>query len=101
MPILGGLFPSIIYSDSLSTRNPALESFASIISDLPGAYSFYLSPIFSTPNIGDIPVWSNFQGSFESRLIPNVIGMVLIFLLLVLVSSIYIWLKRSKDQKWV
>ncbi|MHA1972755.1 MAG: hypothetical protein ACTSW1_07175 [Candidatus Hodarchaeales archaeon] len=97
MSIIGGLLPAIIFSDSLSTRNPALEDFASIISDLPGAYSFYLSPIFSTPHVGDIPIWSNFQGHFQERLIIGLIWVVIILLMIMIVVSISILRKnRSK-----
>lgn len=46
--ILAGFLPSMVH-DSLSTRNPALESFTAMLSDLPGAYSFYLSQFLITP----------------------------------------------------
>ena len=42
-----GLNPSITH-DSLATRNPAIEDPFSILVDLPGGYSFYLSPILVT-----------------------------------------------------
>lgn len=42
-----GLNPSISH-DSLSTRNPAIEDPFGILIDLPGGYSFYLSPILVT-----------------------------------------------------
>ncbi len=45
--ILAGFNPSISH-DSISTRNPALEIFSAILSDLPGAYSLYFSPILIT-----------------------------------------------------
>ena len=44
MPFLAGFSLSITH-DSLSTRNPAFEAFFAILSDLPGGYSFYFSPI--------------------------------------------------------
>ncbi|MHA1112755.1 MAG: hypothetical protein ACTSRE_16830 [Promethearchaeota archaeon] len=42
-----GLNPSITH-DSLATRNPAIEDPLAILVDLPGGYSFYLSPILVT-----------------------------------------------------
>jgi hypothetical protein len=42
-----GLNPSIAH-DSFSTRNPAIEEPFGVLVDLPGGYSFYLSPIFIT-----------------------------------------------------
>ena len=42
-----GLNPSITH-DSLATRNPAIEDPLGILVDLPGGYSFYLSPILVT-----------------------------------------------------
>jgi hypothetical protein len=42
-----GLNPSITH-DSFSTRNPAIEDPFGVLVDLPGGYSFYLSPILVT-----------------------------------------------------
>ncbi len=70
IPLLGGFSPSITH-DSVSTRNPALEAFFAILSDLPGAYSFYFSPIIVTvPDVINsqvngqaIPQWIGVQNS--------------------------------------
>jgi len=48
-----GLSPSITH-DSYSTRNQAIEDPFGILVDLPGGYSFYLSPILVTlPMLSD------------------------------------------------
>jgi hypothetical protein len=90
MPLIGGLSPASIYSDSLSTRNPALEAFYAILSDLPGAYTFYLSPIFISPifrsgyvNGLKIPNWTNYPssglGASELDIFtPIILGVVLV-----------------------
>lgn len=65
IPIVGGFSPSITH-DSVSTRNPALEAFFAILSDLPGAYSFYFSPIMLAP-----PEISN--GEVNGQTLPQLI----------------------------
>jgi len=63
-----GLNPSITH-DSLATRNPGIEDPFSILVDLPGGYSFYLSPIFVT-----IPLLSgNLINGFP---VPQITGVV-------------------------
>ena len=68
IPFLGGFSPSLTH-DSISTRNPALEAFYAILSDLPGGYTFYFSPIMVAPpkifggevNGQGIPQWIDVQ----------------------------------------
>ena len=63
-----GLYPSITH-DSFSTRNPALEDPFGILVDLPGGYSFYLSPILVT-----IPLLSdNLINGFP---LPQITGII-------------------------
>jgi len=66
MPIIGGFSPSTAH-DSLSTRNPAIEDFFAILADLPGAYTFYLSPLFVTP-----PVMT--YGTVNGNTVPRIGG---------------------------
>ncbi|UCE12691.1 MAG: hypothetical protein JSV04_10915 [Candidatus Heimdallarchaeota archaeon] len=75
MPFLGGFSPAITH-DSTSTRNPAIEPFWAVLSDLPGAYSFYFSPIFITaPKIVNgevnrqaVPKWTGLRNPADTRL---------------------------------
>ena len=63
-----GLNPSITH-DSLSTRNPGIEEPFGVLVDLPGGYSFYLSPILVT-----IPLLSdNLINGFT---LPQITGIV-------------------------
>jgi hypothetical protein len=63
-----GLNPSITH-DSFSTRNPGIEDPFGILIDLPGGYSFYLSPILVT-----IPLLSdNLINNFP---LPRLIGVI-------------------------
>lgn len=63
---LAGFLPSITH-DSVSTRNPLLETFDQILADLPGAYSFYQSPLLTPlPNIpDDFPHWFGVTNKVE------------------------------------
>ena len=95
MPFLAGFSLSITH-DSLSTRNPALEAFFAILSDLPGGYSFYFSPILtSVPEIESgnvngqaVQQWIDVRNPRASSL-TALQTQQLIFLLFILLSLIF------------
>ncbi len=108
IPFLGGFSPSITH-DSVSTRNPALEAFFAILSDLPGAYSFYVSPIILTaPSVLNgqvngqaVPQWSGVQnpqaGSWAVLQTQQLI--FLLFIALVVITSSSWVIKRFYHRR--
>ncbi|UCG02954.1 MAG: hypothetical protein JSW11_02990 [Candidatus Heimdallarchaeota archaeon] len=108
IPFLGGFSPSITH-DSVSTRNPALEVFYSILSDLPGGYSFYFSPILLTaPEISQgkvngqrIPQWVDVQNpSAKTLTVLQIQQMVFSLFIIIMVLSCLFWVfKQYWKQK--